>query len=67
MSTLARLRLEKKRLILHRDAALRPAGRLEAASQSYAAAKALFFAGMAARGFTKAQALRLWREQAPRA
>jgi hypothetical protein len=62
-----RLRLEKKRLILRRDAALSPVGRLKAAAQSHVAAKRLFFAGMAARGFTKTQALHLWREQAPRA
>jgi hypothetical protein len=67
VSPLARLRLKKKKLVLHRDAALGVAGRLEAAEQSHAAAKTIFFAGMSARGFTRTRALRLWREQAPRA
>jgi len=55
------LRVEKKLLIAGRDAALSVAGRLKSGEQSHDAAQVVFFAGMAARGISRARALRLWR------
>lgn len=55
------LREEKRRLLRVRDAALSPRRRLEVGAAQSAAARTLFMAGMAARGFSRAAALRAWR------
>lgn len=50
-----------------RDAAMSPGQRVRLGSAQTAAARAVFMAGMAARGFTRAEALRAWKDSAPRA
>lgn len=61
---LARLRAEKKRLMSVRDAALGTTGRMRSAASQAACARKVFMAGMTARGFSKAAALRIWRGNA---
>jgi|GEM_PF-5311000 len=63
MEKIPDLRAEKKRLLVVRDAALGPAGRVRAATALSAAARTVFMAGMAARGFTRAQARLAWRKR----
>lgn len=58
---ISRLRAEKKRLVASRDAALSPEKRLRLGAAHVAAARALFMAGLAARGFSRREALREWR------
>jgi len=55
------LRSEKRRLLRARDAALSPRRRMEIGAAQTAAARTLFMAGMSARGFSRSQALRVWR------
>ncbi|MBI4423020.1 MAG: hypothetical protein HY554_04805 [Elusimicrobia bacterium] len=66
MKGLSRLREEKRRLSRARDAALSPRQRLEAGAAQALAARRLFMAGMAARGFSREEALRVWRASADR-
>ena len=61
MRKLARLRNEKRRLLGERDAALSPRRRMELGVVQASAARAVFMAGMAARGFNREEALREWR------
>jgi hypothetical protein len=63
MQRLPKLRAEKKRLLVVRDAALGPAGRVKSAAALSTAARKVFMAGMAARGFTPAEARAAWRER----
>lgn len=62
MKKLPRLRAEKRRLLRVRDAALSPRRRLEVGAAQSTAARTLFMAGMAARGFSRSEALRAWRD-----
>lgn len=59
-------RVKKKKLLLLRDASLSPRNRVHLGAAQAAAARTVFMAGMAARGFTRAEALRAWRSAAPR-
>ncbi|MDE2143690.1 MAG: hypothetical protein KGL74_06750 [Elusimicrobia bacterium] len=64
--TEGRLRREKKRLLMVRDADLGPQKRLRLGAAQMTAAREVFMAGMAARGFTRAEALRTWKKAPPR-
>ena len=55
------LRAAKRRLLRDRDAALSPRRRMEVGAAQSAAARTLFMAGMAARGFSRSEALSAWR------
>lgn len=61
MPRVSRFRSEKQRLLSARDAALSPRERMELGAVYMAAARTLFMAGMAARGFTRQEALKEWR------
>ncbi len=67
VNRLAKLRAEKRRLLRARDAALTPTRRMELGAAQSAAARTVFMAGMAARGFSRAEAVRAWRAAARRA
>lgn len=58
------LRAEKRRLLVVRDAALDPKRRARAGDDLASAARKVFMAGMAARGFSRAEALARWRRSA---
>ena len=59
-------REKKKGLLLLRDASLSPRDRMRLGAVQTTAAKTVFMAGMAVRGFTRAEALRAWRSAAAR-
>lgn len=61
MPRISKLREEKRRLIAARDGSLTPRRRLELGAAQAQAARTLFFAGLKALGFSRAQALREWR------
>ncbi len=55
------LRRWKRQTSLLRDAALSPGQRMKAAAELQVAAKVLFLAGMKTRGFSRTEALAVWR------
>ena len=55
------LRAAKRRLLRARDEALGPRRRLEVGAVQTSAARVVFMAGMAARGFSRQEAIRAWR------
>jgi hypothetical protein len=57
-------RENKKKQLLVRDASLSPRERVHLGAAQTVAARTVFMAGMAARGFTRAEALRAWRSAA---
>lgn len=59
-------REKKRRLLVLRDASLTPRDRARLGAAQLTAARTVFMAGMAARGFTRAEALRAWRTAAVR-
>ena len=59
-------REKKDRLLVLRDRALAPHDRVRLGAAQATAARVVFMAGMAARGFTRAEALRAWRDAAAR-
>lgn len=61
MARVSRLREEKRRVRRERDAAVPPEKRMELGAIYLAAARKLFMAGMTTRGFSVAEAERIWR------
>jgi hypothetical protein len=61
MKRMTSYRAKKRDLLLVRDAAMGPRERVRLGSVQAVAARTVFMAGMAARGFTRAEALRAWR------